>query len=84
MIEQDFCNLTKEMDKEIINRIFSLSDSIKKVKECDNMLSLTTTYETIILKKRTHKVFNKIRYTESGMRVNYLINIQNFKTDERS
>ena len=67
MFEESAKDLADEIDKDILDRI--------SLKECNYMLSLTTTHETIILKKRTHEVFNQIRYNELGIRENYMIKI---------
>lgn len=81
IMKQGAKDLAEEIDRDIIDSI-SLAASIKKVKECNYMLSLNTVYQTIILKKRTHKVFNRIRYNEFGMQENFLINVQKFRNKE--
>lgn len=80
-IEESSKDLADEIDKDILDEL-SLMNSKKIVESCNYMLSLTTTHETIILKKRTHKVFNRIRYNELGMRENYMINIEHINDDE--
>ena len=81
MIEESSKDLADEIDKDILDEL-SLMNSKKIVESCNYMLSLTTIHETIILKKRTHKVFKQIRYNELGMRENYMINIEHINDDE--